>query len=341
MGAKNILQLPVRMRRLRRTSVIRNLVKECHVTIDDLVMPLFVKSGLESPEAIESMPGIFRYAPSAAVKECQELFELGVKAVALFPCTDLAVKDEQGSEALNSSGLIPSLVREIKLAVPQMVVICDVALDPYTSHGHDGILSSDQLDVENDATVSVLAQMAVVLAEAGCDWVAPSDMMDGRVGAIRQALDEASHSSVAILAYSAKFNSAYYGPFRDAIGSKKAAGKAYLDKGTYQMNPANAREAVRDALLDDDEGADLLMVKPAGAYLDILTRLRHASELPLVAYQVSGEFSQIHAAAKLGWLEYGRTRDESMLAIKRAGADLIITYFAKEFALELVTKTEQ
>ncbi len=339
MGETNLLQLPVRMRRLRRTSVIRDLVQECQVTANDLVMPLFVKCGLEQPEPIESMPGIFRYAPAAAIKECEELFELGIRAVALFPCTDVSVKNEHGSEALNPSGLIPSLVREIKRALPQMVVICDVALDPYTSHGHDGILTSDQLDVENDSTVSVLSQMAVVLADAGCDWVAPSDMMDGRVGAIRQALDDASHTSVAILAYSAKFNSAYYGPFRDAIGSKKAGGKAYLDKGTYQMNPANAREAVRDALLDEDEGADLLMVKPAGAYLDILTRLRHSSELPLVAYQVSGEFSQIHAAAKLGWLEYERTRDESMLAIKRAGADLIITYFAKEFAQELTTNT--
>jgi porphobilinogen synthase len=281
------------------------------------------------------MPSIFRYSPERAIEECRSLFDLGIKAVALFPCTSPDVKNPEGSEALNSNGLIPSVVRSIKAAVPELVVICDVALDPYTSHGHDGVLTTDETDVENDATVAILSQMAVVLGEAGCDWVAPSDMMDGRVGAIRQALDQASLSSVAILAYSAKFNSAYYGPFRDAIGSKKGAGKAYLDKGTYQMSPANAREAVRDALLDEQEGADLLMVKPAGAYLDILVRLRQSSELPLVAYQVSGEFSQIHAAAKLGWLEYERTRDESMLAIKRAGADLIITYFAKEVAATL------
>ncbi len=325
-------QIPVRMRRLRRTAVVRDLIQECRVTVDDLIMPMFVKPGLTEPEPIESMPSIFRYSPSMAIDECRALFDLGIKAVALFPCTSPDLKDPQGSEALNPDGLIPKLVREIKREIPGLVVICDVALDPYTSHGHDGLLSEDETDVENDPTVSILAQMSVVLGEAGCDWVAPSDMMDGRVGAIREALDQAELTSVAILAYSAKFNSAYYGPFRDAIGSKKAGGKAYLDKGTYQMNPANAREAVRDALLDEDEGADLLMVKPAGAYLDILTRLRQTSDLPLVAYQVSGEFSQVHAAAKLGWLEYERTREESVLAIKRSGADLIITYFAKEIA---------
>jgi porphobilinogen synthase len=335
MDVENLPHLPVRMRRLRRSSVVRDLVRECQITVDDLIMPMFVKAGLSEPEPIESMPSIFRYSPERAIEECRSLFDLGIKAVALFPCTSPDVKNPEGSEALNSNGLIPSVVRSIKAAVPELVVICDVALDPYTSHGHDGVLTTDETDVENDATVAILSQMAVVLGEAGCDWVAPSDMMDGRVGAIRQALDQASLSSVAILAYSAKFNSAYYGPFRDAIGSKKGAGKAYLDKGTYQMSPANAREAVRDALLDEQEGADLLMVKPAGAYLDILVRLRQSSELPLVAYQVSGEFSQIHAAAKLGWLEYERTRDESMLAIKRAGADLIITYFAKEVAATL------
>ena len=332
MENQNTLHLPVRMRRLRRTAVVRDLVREHRVTTDDLIMPMFVKPGLNEPEAIESMPGIFRYSPEMAVEECRALFDLGIKAVALFPCTAVEVKDPEGSEAGNPEGLIPSLVRQIKAAVPEMIVICDVALDPYTSHGHDGVLSADGGDVLNDATVAILARMAVVLGQAGCDWVAPSDMMDGRVGAIREALDQASLTSVAILAYSAKFNSAYYGPFRDAIGSKAAAGKKYLDKGTYQMSPANSREPIRDALLDEDEGADLLMVKPAGAYLDILARLRQASDLPLVAYQVSGEFSQIHAASRLGWLEYERTRDESMLAIKRAGADLIITYFAKEFA---------
>ncbi len=333
MATPDRLNLPKRMRRLRRTPVIRGLVNEVRVSLDDLIMPMFVKDGLLDPEPVGSMPGISRLAPDLAVQECQTLFEMGIKAVALFPCTEPSVKDPQGSESVNPDGLIPSLVRAIKAAVPAMVVICDVALDPYTSHGHDGVLSKDGGDVENDATVAILRQMAVVLGQAGCDWVAPSDMMDGRVGAIREALDDAGLASVAILAYSAKFNSAYYGPFRDAIGSKRAAGTGYLDKGTYQLNPANAREAIRDALLDETEGADLLMVKPAGAYLDILSRLRRASELPLVAYQVSGEFAQIQAAAQMGWLELERTRDESLLAIKRAGADLILTYFAKEYAI--------
>ncbi len=323
------------MRRLRRTASIRDLVCETRVQLDDLVMPIFVKDGLTEPEPVESMPGIFRLAPDRVVDECRELFALGIKAVALFPCMGPELKNPQGTEALNPEGLIPAVVRAVKAAVPEMVLVCDVALDPYTSHGHDGVLNATGTDVANDETVAILAQMAVVLGEAGCDWVAPSDMMDGRVGAIREHLDAAGLEGVGILAYSAKFNSAYYGPFRDAIGSKKSAGKAYLDKGTYQMNPANARESVRDALLDEEEGADLLMVKPAGAYLDILAHLRSATDIPLVAYQVSGEFSQICAAAQLGWLEYGRTRDESLLAIKRAGADLIITYFAKELSREV------
>ena len=332
MDANHHLPLTIRMRRLRRPPIVRDLVCETRVTTDDLIMPLFVKAGLEKPEPIDSMPGVFRYSPAQAVEECRELYDLGIKGVALFPCTDPTVKNPQGSEATNPEGLIPSVVRSIKSGVPELVLICDVALDPYTSHGHDGVLTSDGVDVANDATVSILSDMAVVLGQAGCDWVAPSDMMDGRVAGIRRKLDEAQLTQVAILAYSAKFNSAYYGPFRDAIGSKKA-GAAYLDKGTYQLNPANPREAVRDALLDEEEGADLLMVKPAGAYLDILIRLRQASSLPLVAYQVSGEFSQVHAAARVGWLEYERTRDESLLAIKRAGADLIISYFSKEMAI--------
>lgn len=338
MEANHHLPLKIRMRRLRRTPIVRDLVCETCVATDDLIMPLFVKAGLDDPEQIDSMPGIFRYSPAQAVEECRNLYDLGIKAVALFPCTDPGMKDPQGSEASNPEGLIPSVVRAVKSSVPGLVLICDVALDPYTSHGHDGVLTADGTDVANDATVSILSNMAVVLGEAGCDWVAPSDMMDGRVAGIRQKLDESLLTQVAILAYSAKFNSAYYGPFRDAIGSKKA-GKAYLDKGTYQMNPANPREAVRDALLDEEEGADLLMVKPAGAYLDILTRLRQATDLPLVAYQVSGEFSQVHAASRLGWLEYERTRDESVLAIKRAGADLIISYFAKEIALVKASTT--
>jgi porphobilinogen synthase len=215
-----------------------------------------------------------------------------------------------------------------------LVVITDVALDPYTTTGHDGVLNAAGSDVDNDATVEILAKMAVVQAEAGVDWVAPSDMMDGRVGAIRSALDAAGHTQVAILAYSAKYASAFYGPFRDAVGSQQAVGKNYLDKKTYQLNPANPRESMMEAALDIEEGADVLMVKPAGAYLDILSQLRQLTDLPLAAYQVSGEYAQIHAAAEKGWLDYAATRDESLMAIKRAGADLILTYFAKEIAEE-------
>lgn len=335
MEAKPLRQLVRRMRRMRRSAGVRDLAQECRVTAEDLVMPLFVKAGLSAPEPIGAMPGIFRYSPKEAVAECRRLWELGIRAAALFPCVSPEGKDACGAEALNPNGLIPSVLRAIKEAAPEMTLIGDVALDPYTVHGHDGVLGAGGKEVDNDATVKVLAEMAVVLAQAGSDWVAPSDMMDGRVAAIRRALDADGLGNTAILAYSAKFNSAFYGPFRKAVGSGLAAGAAYLDKGTYQLNPANAREALRDALLDEAEGADLLMVKPAGPYLDVLARLREATAMPLAAYQVSGEYAQIHAAAKMGWLEYERCRDESMLAIKRAGADLILSYFAKEMAVAL------
>jgi porphobilinogen synthase len=281
------------------------------------------------------MPGVVRFSLEDLVHECRQLSDLGIPAVALFPVTDPAQKDSQGSDALNSDCLVLRAVRAIKLAVPGLLVFTDIALDPYTTHGHDGLLTPDGTDVDNDATVAVLAQMAVLHGRAGSDFVAPSDMMDGRVGAIRRALDVAQLTHVGILAYSAKFASAYYGPFRDAVGSASAAGTRSLDKRTYQLNPGNRREAIQDALLDEAEGADILMVKPAGAYLDVLSELRRATRLPLAAYQVSGEYAQIHAAAQLGWLDYRKTRDESILAIRRAGADMILTYFAREVATEL------
>ncbi|MCS5606496.1 MAG: porphobilinogen synthase, partial [Alphaproteobacteria bacterium] len=230
--------------------------------------------------------------------------------------------------------LVLRAVRAVKDALPELIVITDVALDPYTSHGHDGVLTDDGTDVDNDATVGILSKMAVKQAEAGVDWVAPSDMMDGRVGAIREALDDTGHTDVIILSYAVKFASAFYGPFRDAVGSQSAAGESYLDKRTYQLNPANPRESMMEAMLDEDEGADILMVKPAGAYLDIINEVAQSTDLPVAAYQVSGEYAQIHAAAQNGWLDYKKTRDESLLAIKRAGADLILTYFAKEIAQE-------
>ena len=250
----------------------------------------------------------------------------------MFPVTAAERKDSVGREVLNPDGIGLRAVRALKAAVPELALFTDIALDPYTSHGHDGLLTADGADVDNDRTVAVLAEMAILQARAGTDFVAPSDMMDGRVGAIRTALDAAGYTHTGILAYSAKFASAYYGPFREAVGSAPAAGRRTLDKRTYQMDPANPRSALADALLDEAEGADVLMVKPAGPYLDILVRLRQATRLPLAAYQVSGEYAQLHAAARLGWLDLESTRDESLLAIKRAGADLIFTYFAKEVA---------
>lgn len=329
------LALLQRPRRLRRTAAIRALVEETRVTADDLVAPLFVVDGKTAPEEIASMPGVFRLNVADLVKECRALHRLGVRAVALFPKLDKSLKTPRGAEALNPETLILRAIRAVKKAVPELLVVADIALDPYTTHGHDGVLTADGGDVDNDTTVAALAEMAVLHAEAGTDLVAPSDMMDGRVGAIRRALDAEGHTATAILAYSAKFNSAYYGPFREAVGSAQAAGTTLLGKHTYQLNPANRREALKDALLDEVEGADLLMVKPAGAYLDIISDLRAATRLPIAAYQVSGEYSQIQAAARLGWLDLRRTRDESLLAIKRAGADMILTYFAKAVATDL------
>ncbi len=281
------------------------------------------------------MPGVFRLNIADLVKECRALWKLGVPAVALFPKLDPKLKDDTGTQALDEDTLVLRAVRAVKKAVPELTVITDVALDPYTTHGHDGVLTAARDDVENDRTVDILGRMAVLQAKAGVDLVAPSDMMDGRVGAIRQALDTAGFTGTGILAYSVKYNSAYYGPFRDAVGSAQAAGTRLLSKATYQMNPANRREALTEARLDDAEGADILMVKPAGLYLDIIREVRNSTRTPVAAYQISGEYAQIHAAARLGWLNLERCRNESLLAIKRAGADLILTYFAKEMALAL------
>ncbi len=322
-----------RPRRLRQNGGVRDLMQETCVTVNDFIYPLFVKEDGDA-EDVPSMPGVKRHPISGLLDECRAAYGAGIKAVALFPVTPPEKKDDTGSESLNPDCLVLRAVRAVKDVLPELIVITDVALDPYTSHGHDGVLNSDSTDVDNDATVKILAQMAVVQAEAGVDWVAPSDMMDGRVGAIREALDDAGHTGVVILSYAVKFASAFYGPFRDAVGSQPAAGESYLDKRTYQLNPANPRESMMEAMLDEDEGADILMVKPAGAYLDIINEVAQSTDLPVAAYQVSGEYAQIHAAAQNGWLDYKKTRDESLLAIKRAGADLILTYFAKEIAQE-------
>lgn len=326
------LDLPIRPRRLRRTASLRAMVEETVLRPADFIAPLFVVEGKDRPDPIASMPGVNRLCIRDLVKECRDLYKVGVPAVALFPKLDPKLKDDIGTQALNPDTLVLRAVRAVKDAVPELTVITDVALDPYTSHGHDGVLNAAKDNVANDRTVGILCQMALLQAEAGVDLVAPSDMMDGRVGAIRKALDGAGYTDTGILAYSAKYNSAYYGPFRDAVGSAQAAGTKLLSKATYQMNPANRREAVEEMLLDVAEGADMVMVKPAGMYLDIIRDIRNATNRPVAAYQISGEYAQIHAAARLGWLDLARCRHESLLAIKRAGADLILTYFAKDMA---------
>ena len=328
----NLLQRP---RRLRRTAGMRALVEDTVLRPDDLIAPLFVVEGKGRPQPVPSMPGVFRLSIADLVRECRALLKLGIRAVALFPSLDSRLKDGEGTAALREDALILRAVRAVKKAVPELVVMTDIALDPYTVHGHDGVLTPDGRDVDNDRTVSILARMAVLHAGAGVDLVAPSDMMDGRVGAIRRALDEAGREGTAIMAYTAKYASAYYGPFRDAVGSSRAAGTRSLDKRTYQLNPANRREAFTELKLDEAEGADIVMVKPAGLYLDVIHGLRLATRKPIAAYQVSGEYSQIHAAARLGWLDLAQCRRESLLAIRRAGADMILTYFAREMAAEL------
>ena len=325
------LDLTRRPRRMRRTASLRALASETEVLPQHLIQPVFVIEGEEAPEAIDSMPGISRLSIKDTVAECRELHGLGVSGVALFPKLDESLKSDDGREALNPNTLVLRAIRAVKAAVPELTVITDLALDPYTEHGHDGLWDAAAQDLANDATVEVLTEMAVLAAEAGVDMVAPSDMMDGRVGAIRSALDDNDFEKTAIMAYSAKFASALYGPFRDAVGSASSAGSHNLNKRSYQLNPANRREALVEIALDEEEGADVLMVKPAGPYLDIIREVREETELPLAAYQVSGEYAQIMAAAEKGWLDLERCRNESLLAIRRAGADMILTYFAKAF----------
>lgn len=323
-----------RPRRLRGSPAIRSLVCETRLELADLIQPIFViESGLQA-SPIDSMPGQMRIPLDGIGGHCRELYAFGIRAVALFPRIDPALKTPRGEEALNPDTLVLRAIAEVKRLVPQLIVITDVALDPYTDHGHDGVLNADKSDVENDSTVEILVAMALLNAQAGADFVAPSDMMDGRVAAIRRGLDAAGLTATGILAYSVKFSSAYYGPFRDAVGSSAAAGTRLLNKDTYQLNPANRREALVEAVLDEAEAADILMVKPAGPYLDIIREVRDRTLLPIAAYQVSGEYAQIHAAASLGWLDLKRCRDESLIAIKRAGADMILTYFAAQIARE-------
>jgi porphobilinogen synthase len=322
--------LRYRPRRLRRTESLRRMVRETTLSVNDLIYPMFVTEGEGQKVEIASMPDCYRYSLDLLLKEIQQVYDLGINAIALFPVIPEELKDNIGAESYNPNGLVQRTVKAIKQAVPDIIIMTDVALDPFTTHGHDGLID-EQGNILNDPTVEVLVKMAVSQAAAGASFVAPSDMMDGRVGAIRQALDAAGYIDVGILAYSAKYASAYYGPFRDALDSAPKFG----DKKTYQMDPANAREAIKEIELDIAEGADMVMVKPALAYLDIIHQVRQATHLPVAAYNVSGEYAMIKAAARMGWIDEKKIILETLTSMKRAGADLILTYFAKEVALML------
>ena len=318
----------IRPRRLRVSPWIRNMVSEHRVTVNDLIWPVFIQEGTNLRTPIASMPGVERLSIDLLTLAVKEARDLGIPAIALFPATPTNLKTQDGEEAFNPENLVCRTIRAIKTAVPDIGIICDVALDPYTSHGQDGLVRNGI--VINDETVEVLCKQSIVQARAGCDVIAPSDMMDGRVGAIRKALDNAGFSHVAILSYAAKYASAFYGPFRDAVGSANNLGKS--DKKTYQMDPSNSSEALREVALDIAEGADMVMVKPGMPYLDVVARVKDAFKVPTFAYQVSGEYAMLCAAAANGWLDREKVILESLLSFKRAGADGVLTYFAVEAA---------
>ncbi len=326
----------IRLRRSRRTAALRRLVAESSLSADDLIYPVFVLEGKDKVEPVPSMPGISRKSVDRLLLELAEVRDLGIPAVALFPVISEGFKSLDGAECANPDGLVQNTVRAIKEALPELVVMTDVALDPYTTHGQDGIID-DAGYVLNDDTVAMLVKQALSHAAAGADMVAPSDMMDGRIGAIRTAFENEAHSNTLIMAYAAKFASAFYGPFRDAVGS--TANLAGADKSTYQVAPSNSDEAVREVGLDIDEGADFVMVKPAMPYLDVVRRVKDEYQLPTFAYQVSGEYAMLKAAAENGWLDERDTVLESLLGIKRAGANGILTYFAIDAARWLSEKS--
>ena len=324
------LDLTERPRRNRRAEWARRMVRENVLTADDLIWPLFIVDGQNVRAPVDSMPGVERLSVDQAVRDAVKARELAIPCLALFPYTDPTLRDAEGGEALNPDNLVCRAIRAIKREVPEVGILCDVALDPYTSHGHDGLLHDGE--IVNDATVDVLVRQALIEAEAGCDIIAPSDMMDGRIGAIRTALDAAGRTDVQIMAYAAKYASAFYGPFRDAVGSAKTLTG---DKRTYQMDPANSDEALREVELDLAEGADMVMVKPGLPYLDIVRRVKDTFGRPTFAYQVSGEYAMLMAAAGHGWLDGERAMMESLIAFKRAGADGVLTYFAPRVAEKL------
>lgn len=324
------LDLTVRPRRNRKAEWARRMVRENVLTTDDLIWPLFLIDGHNKREQVTSMPGVERLSVDQAVREAERAMKLTIPCLALFPYTDPSLRDEEGSEATNPDNLVCQAVRAIKQEFPEIGILCDVALDPFTSHGHDGLISDGK--ILNDETVAVLVRQALVQAEAGCDIIAPSDMMDGRVAAIREGLDRSGLLDVQIMAYAAKYASAFYGPFRDAIGSAKTLTG---DKRTYQMDSANTDEALREVELDIAEGADMVMVKPGMPYLDVVRRVKDTFAMPTFAYQVSGEYAMIAAAANNGWLDGERAMMESLLAFKRAGADGVLSYFAPKVAEKL------
>ena len=299
------------------------------MTANDLIQPVFVKEGLSDKEPIESMPGIFRFGEDSVLKEIEEINQLGIRAIAIFPVIDPSKKDSKGTEAIKRDNFISRVLGSIKSKFPDLLVIADVALDPYTDHGHDGILENDE--ILNDQTLDVLAEQSLVLAEAGADIIAPSDMMDGRIGVIRKKLDENNFEDKIILSYAAKYNSKFYGPFRDAVNSKNNLGTS--DKSSYQMNPANSLEALNEVAMDIEEGADIVMVKPGMPYLDIISKIKEEFKVPTFAYQVSGEYAMIMESVNKGWLDKG-VIIESLTSFKRAGADAVLTYFAKDLIKE-------
>ena len=327
----------VRMRRNRMKEFSRKLVRETNLSVDDLIYPIFVTYGNNKKEPIESMPNIYRFSLDLLDKEIERVTSLGIPAIALFPKIKNDLKSPCGKESYNDKNLICESIRIAKKINPELGVICDVALDPFTNHGHDGIFYNDEID--NDKTIDILCKQAVVQAAAGCDVIAPSDMMDGRVGMIRDALDEEGFNNVQIMSYGAKYASAFYGPFRDAVGSLLTS--STKDKKSYQMDPANAEEALKEISLDLSEGADMIIIKPAMPYLDIIYRVKQEFKIPIYAYQVSGEYSMIMGAIKNNWLDEKKTIMESMIAFKRAGCSGIITYFAPYVAQELINQKDK
>ena len=322
-----------RLRRLRLNSNIIDLVSENDLSSNDLIQPLFIKENLHGTEKIESMPGILRFGEDALLKEIEDIINSGINSVALFPVIDNSKKNNQGTESTNSSNLICKSIRNIKEAFPEIIIISDVALDPYTDHGHDGIIVDDYVD--NDATIEILKSQSLVLADAGADIIAPSDMMDGRIGIIREALENADYKNTILLSYAAKYNSKFYGPFRDAVNSANNLGNS--SKASYQMSQKNKNEALHEVAMDINEGADIVMVKPGMPYLDIISSIKETFKIPTFAYQVSGEYSMLKLAINKGWLDEN-VMLESLLSFKRAGADAILTYSAKDISMEIKNK---